>query len=165
MQLSGFLVKQQGTKLIESAPDMPYPALWSIWGKANLSGVDFTPERDDLLVKSIKRYILKSDKLMYDIESKLRSALAKYPQVIVWGTGQLAMKLLAETSLANAQIVAFVDGNPVNHGKILRGVPNLGARGDWGNGSTYYCDINTSSEGNCLQDSSIRVIKQGYFAI
>jgi SAM-dependent methyltransferase len=69
MRLSGFLVKQQETKLIESAP--------------------------------------------------------KYPQVIIWGTGQLAMKLLAETSLANAQIVAFVDGNPVNHGKILRGVPIL----------------------------------------
>lgn len=35
------------------------------------------------------------------------------------------MKLLAETSLASAQIVAFVDGNPVNQGQILRGVPIL----------------------------------------
>ena len=125
MRFLGFSLKEQGTKLIESAPDKPYPALWSIWGKTNLSGVDFAPERDDLLAESIKRYILKSDRLMYDIESKLRTVLTKYPQVIVWGTGQLAMKLLAETLLASAQIIAFVDGNPVNQGQILRGVPIL----------------------------------------
>jgi SAM-dependent methyltransferase len=122
MQLSGFLVKQQGAKLIESAPNMPYPALWSISCEAtDRPSSGFTPEKDDLLVESIKRYILKSDRLMYDIESKIRSVLTKYPQVIVWGTGQLAMKLLAETSLANAQIVAFVDGNPINQGKVLCG--------------------------------------------
>ena len=59
------------------------------------------------------------------IETKLQLVLAESPQVIVWGTGQLAMKLLAETSLAKAQIVAFVDGNPINQGKMLRNVPIL----------------------------------------
>jgi len=29
------------------------------------------------------------------------------------------MKLLAETALSEAKIVAFVDGNPINQGKIL----------------------------------------------
>lgn len=42
--------------------------------------------------------------------------------MIVWGTGQLAMKLLVETSLGKANIGAFVDNNPINHGKMLRGV-------------------------------------------
>jgi hypothetical protein len=45
--------------------------------------------------------------------------------VIVWGTGQLVLKLLAETSLAKAQIAAFVDSNPINKGRMLRGVPIL----------------------------------------
>lgn len=31
------------------------------------------------------------------------------------------MKLLTETSLAHADILAFVDNNPINHGKILHG--------------------------------------------
>ena len=35
------------------------------------------------------------------------------------------MKLLAETSLGEAEIAAFVDGNPINHGKMIRGVPVL----------------------------------------
>ncbi len=33
------------------------------------------------------------------------------------------MKLLAETSLSGANIVAFVDNNPINQGKILREIP------------------------------------------
>jgi NADH/NAD ratio-sensing transcriptional regulator Rex len=43
--------------------------------------------------------------------------------VIIWGTGQLAMKLLCDTVLKDAKVAAFVDGNPVNVGKTLRGVP------------------------------------------
>ena len=120
IQLSGFLLKQQETKLIESAPNMLYPALWTIWCKAiNHPSSSFTPKKDNLLAESIKRYILKSNKLMCDIDSKLNSVLAKYPKVLVWGTGQLAMKLLAETSLGNAKIAAFVDNNPINQGKVL----------------------------------------------
>ena len=40
----------------------------------------------------------------------------------VWGTGQLLFKLLAETCLARATIVAFLDGNAKLHGSTLRGV-------------------------------------------
>jgi hypothetical protein len=35
------------------------------------------------------------------------------------------MKLLGETCLAQARITAFVDGNPINHGKLLKGIPVL----------------------------------------
>ena len=45
--------------------------------------------------------------------------------MIVWGTGQLTLKLLAETPLGEARIVAFVDSNPINQGRLLRGVPIL----------------------------------------
>ena len=43
-------------------------------------------------------------------------------QIIIWGTGQLVMKLLAETSLGQANITAFIDNNPINQGKNLHGV-------------------------------------------
>ena len=46
--------------------------------------------------------------------------------VIVWGTGQLALKLLAETVLGDAQIECFIDGNPVFHGLRIGGVPVRG---------------------------------------
>ncbi len=44
-------------------------------------------------------------------------------EVIVWGTRELAMKLLAETCLGHAATAAFADGNPVNKGKLLLGHP------------------------------------------
>ena len=52
----------------------------------------------------------------------MRLLLERSPEVVVWGTGQLAMKLLAETVLGKARIAAFVDGNRMNHGRVLRGV-------------------------------------------
>ena len=49
----------------------------------------------------------------------------EYPRIIVWGTGQLVMKLLSETVLAEADIVAFVDSNPAIQGHSLNGIPIL----------------------------------------
>jgi NADH/NAD ratio-sensing transcriptional regulator Rex len=60
---------------------------------------------------------------MQEIDQHLRSVLASSTEVIIWGTGQLTMKLLCDTALKDAKVVAFVDGNPVHVGKTLRGVP------------------------------------------
>jgi len=125
MQSAGFIVEEGGEKIIESSPNMPYPALYGFWVKSSQSSLAFTPERDDQLVANIKIYISSSRAIMDGIETKLQQTLTGSPQVIVWGTGQLALKLLAETSLAKVQIGAFVDGNPINQGKVLRGVPIL----------------------------------------
>ena len=71
----------------------------------------------------MERYIDESRVMMQEIDRQLRSVLASSMEVIVWGTGQLTMKLLCETALRDAKVLAFVDGNPVNVGKTLRGVP------------------------------------------
>jgi hypothetical protein len=36
------------------------------------------------------------------------------------------MKLLLECSLATAEILAFIDSNPINHGKKLHGINIIG---------------------------------------
>lgn len=125
LQSVGFAASEWGEKLIESSPNMPYPARYGFWLKSGPSTRAFTLERDERLVVAIKSYISKSQAIMDGIEAKLQQTLTKSPQVLVWGTGQLALKLLAETSLAQAQIMAFVDGNPINQGKVLRGAPIL----------------------------------------
>ncbi|MFY9844545.1 MAG: class I SAM-dependent methyltransferase, partial [Terriglobales bacterium] len=73
----------------------------------------------------MERYINESRVMMQEIDQQLRSVLASSTEVIVWGTGQLTMKLLCDTALKDAKVAAFVDGNPVNVGKTLRGVPIL----------------------------------------
>lgn len=125
MQSAGFVAGESGEKLLETSPNMPYPAHYGFWLKSSPSSQAFTLERDVRLVAAIKSYISKSQAILDGIEAKLQQTLTKSPQVIVWGTGQLALKLLAETSLAQAQIMAFVDGNPINQGKVLRGAPIL----------------------------------------
>jgi SAM-dependent methyltransferase len=71
----------------------------------------------------MERYIDESHAMMQGIDRQLRKVLASSKEVIVWGTGQLTMKLLCDTALKDAKVAAFVDGNPVNVGKTLRGVP------------------------------------------
>lgn len=99
-----------GNKVFDSSPKSPYPAIYGFWKKES----DFKD--------NINRYIVNSQIMMNQFEEKLQSIWKNCHQVIVWGTGQLAIKLLAETSLSKAEIVAFVDGNPLNHGKVLNGV-------------------------------------------
>jgi SAM-dependent methyltransferase len=125
MQAAGFVAGERGEKMIESSPDMPYPVLYGLWLKSNRPSPEDHFVRDVRLVEDIERYISRSRHVMEGIEAKLQQTLAGSPRVIVWGTGQLALKLLAETSLAKAQIGAFVDGNPIHQGKVLRGVPIL----------------------------------------
>ena len=122
---SGWAVQSQGQKTIFSAPNMPYPALYCVFAKTERPTASNMLAKDTELQDKIKRYIQLSQKIMDDIESNLRPVLMGSPAVIVWGTGQLAMKLLVETSLGKANIAAFVDSNPINQGRLLRGVPIL----------------------------------------
>jgi hypothetical protein len=78
--------------------------------------------KDEKLVHRIETFIEISQEMMDQMNERLAAALAKSAEVIVWGTGQLAMKLLVETCLGQAKIAAFIDGNPINYGKKLKGV-------------------------------------------
>lgn len=119
-----FVLMDGGAKDLVAGVDMFYPAVFGFWKKAD----NFTAallKKDECLRLKIEEYIAHSKQMMNDIDSRIKSLLARAPSIIVWGTGQLSMKLLAETSLARADIVAFVDNNRINHGEILHGKPIL----------------------------------------
>ena len=127
LRVCGFNVKDVGQKLLESAPGIPYPAIFTTAVKMddNEPSNQMLLGRDEQLKRGMQAYIDTSQQMMDKIGLKLRSILSEQSSVIVWGTGQLVMKLLAETALAEANIRAFVDSNPVNHGRVLRGIPTL----------------------------------------
>jgi SAM-dependent methyltransferase len=116
----GFSGHGLGQKVFDATPGMTYPAHYGFWSKSKDAA--FKVRRDDVLAKRIGEFITRSRAMMDQMDARLKKVLAKSPKVIVWGTGQLAMKLLVETSLAQATIVAFIDGNPINVGKTLRGI-------------------------------------------
>ena len=68
-------------------------------------------------------YIRVSRELMDGIDARLTENVRNGASVIVWGTGELTAKLLVDTALRHANIVRFVDSNPINQGRVLRGIP------------------------------------------
>lgn len=116
---NGFSPAEGGQKKIFSAAGMPYPAAYVF---ARLSP-DSKPIIGDLLLRpALEAYLSASNHLLKCIDKAIQETIAVHPSLIVWGTGQLTLRLLAETCLRDAQIDAFVDSNPVNQGRKLRGV-------------------------------------------
>lgn len=97
-----------------------YPATWAM---ARRGGRLVAPIPGAALVSAIQAYLDESQRRMDAIDVRLAEVLAGCPDgLVVWGTGQLLMRLLAETRLKDAQVRCFIDGNPANHGRIIMGV-------------------------------------------
>jgi len=117
----GLVPVDEGRKEFDSGPGRPYGALYGSFRVG-----DPPPLRPDTELRpAVERYVERSQALLDAVDGRLRAVLDRAPEVVVWGTGQLALKLLAETVLGQARIAAFFDGNPINHGRTLRGVPVL----------------------------------------
>jgi len=125
MQSQGFVVRKQGVRSIETSPGKPYPVIYSVWLKDSSLKKALDLQRDSELKSKIGDYIAISQQMIGIIEKRLATIIKFNPAIILWGTGQLLMKLLTYTELKSARIVALVDGNPINQGKYLGEIPIL----------------------------------------
>ena len=121
MNEHGFIFMEGEAKTLVTGPQIFYPAIYGFWKQNNKSKYNLIKDED--LRIAIDEYIRRSNELLARIDARLQETLTRSTGIIVWGTGQLALKLLVETSLANANIISFVDNNPINQGKSIRGVP------------------------------------------
>lgn len=119
LNYSDFSVLDGGQKLLPTSTALPYPAAYAICRQSTQPAAIV---RDDELPLKIEQYIEASQAFMQRLSSRIADIVREHPELIVWGTGQLLLKLLSETPLSKAHIVAFVDSNPVNYGKTLNGV-------------------------------------------
>lgn len=120
----GFSIQTSAAKTIEAAAGVPYPALWQLWRMNDVSESQNTNFIKDVqLQKSLVTYIHQSQKILDGMNTKLQS-VADAP-IVVWGTGQLAMKLLAETILGKCDIAFWIDSNTILHGHELHGAKVL----------------------------------------
>jgi SAM-dependent methyltransferase len=120
----GLELVSSGEKVFDTAPNMPFPAIYGFWRHSG-GGEQRELIFDSALRPRIEEYIRRSRGIMDRYDARIAALIGRNPELVVWGTGQLTLKLLNETSLADAQITAFIDGNPINQGKTLRGVPIL----------------------------------------
>jgi len=112
-------------KVIPAAEDTFYPAVFGLFRDRGGSA-DEHVVWDQELPSRIATYIRHSHEQMESINDHLAGQLAKNQRVILWGAGQLAMKLLAIPSLKQIQLRAVVDNNPILRGKTLAGAPIVG---------------------------------------
>ncbi|QMU28964.1 class I SAM-dependent methyltransferase [Adhaeribacter radiodurans] len=103
---------------------LPYTAVYGFYQKsAENTSNEIT--KDYATVEAIQSYIQKSSLILTRINEKIEELNSRQKEIFVWGTGQLTMKLLANTALRNANIKAFIDSSPVNAGRHLNNRPIL----------------------------------------
>jgi hypothetical protein len=122
MARQGFEPKGGDIRVLPSSADTFAPAFYGVYC---FTGKHAPIVKDTRLKGAVRHYIERSAALMARIDECIREALKLSPDLIVWGTGQLTLKLLAESSLSGAKVRAFADSNPVNQGRKLRGAPIL----------------------------------------
>lgn len=110
-------------KILQTAEDTLYPAVFGLFRDSGATTPVHQVTCDRELPSKIGQYIEQSTAQMKEIDQHLATELAHTECVILWGAGQLAMKLLALPSLARKQVRAVVDNNPTLRGKKLRGAP------------------------------------------
>jgi SAM-dependent methyltransferase len=117
--LHGFVADRSGQKEIFAARNIPYPAAF-VFARKTGERKPLTPDSE--LEASLRDYVSASGQMMQVVSARIDGILNAGQPLVVWGTGQLALKLLSDTSLKDANIAAFVDSNPIHQGKTLRGI-------------------------------------------
>jgi SAM-dependent methyltransferase len=125
-QRFGFRPSLVERKVMRTAADTLYPAVFGLFRDSGSATYQRPVVCDQELPSKIDDYIRHSAEQMQRIDRHLAGALDDMPRVILWGAGQLTMKLLALPSLLRVQVQAIVDSNPTLRGKTLRGASVVG---------------------------------------
>ena len=102
LEMAGYETLHTGQKVVEVNANMGHPAVFGFWRKSAVKAE--VPRRDPLMVERMAEYVARSKGDLEAMDARLRAVIEKHPRVVVWGTGQLAIKLLIETCLGQADI-------------------------------------------------------------
>lgn len=78
---------------------------------------------EEISKTSMQRYIQHCGQAIESEGATIKQLIRSQQSVIVWGTGTLCQRLLAQGELAKAKISYFVDSNLYYQGKYLAGIP------------------------------------------
>jgi SAM-dependent methyltransferase len=117
MTSHGFSEVDSGEKVVMCSPKFTYPALYGLWRHGGSASVmQASAEPDMLLIESLRCYVEQSHELMRRINDGLREQIDVAHPVVLWGAGQLSLKLLSDSVLSELPIDAIVDSSPQKQG-------------------------------------------------
>jgi len=117
----GFKVVRKRNFICAAAPGGITGAVLTMVGQ--LKGSSKTPKLERTSKSAMKEYIKISRKTLEKEKSVIRKIVAAGRPILVWGTGTLCQRLLAQGELVKDNIISFVDSNPHYKGKLLAEVP------------------------------------------
>jgi 2-polyprenyl-3-methyl-5-hydroxy-6-metoxy-1,4-benzoquinol methylase len=117
----GFSAVRVEQKLLQISDGIEYPAVFGIFRDLGIAAKSSDVIRDPDLPAKIEAYLQASSIMLEQINLHLAAELKSTKSVILWGAGQLAMKLLALPCFEHIAIRTVVDNNPVLRGKTIRG--------------------------------------------
>lgn len=117
----GFKVVRKRNFICAAAPGGITGAVLTMVGQ--LKGSSRTPKLERASRLAMKEYIRISRKSLKEEKRVIRRILGIDRPILVWGTGTLCQRLLAQGELVKDNIISFVDSNPHYQGKMLAGVP------------------------------------------
>jgi SAM-dependent methyltransferase len=123
LETNGFKHLQSG-HLTHKIAGFGRPATFGIWQRSDDPPAAWA--RDEALVDQVRTFVHESDAMMHAIDDQLREVLTPEQPIVLWGAGQLARKLLADTVLGEVPLATVVDGNPQRQGRSLHGVEIVG---------------------------------------
>ena len=97
-----------------------YPALYAIYQK-NQQSDQQAPIYNSHARESVFEYIKLSEKR--DEWPLLEDLVSSQEEIIVWGAGSFAHRMLQSSPLSKCNITAFIDNDSNKQGKMLHGVP------------------------------------------
>ncbi len=112
----GFEEVESGAKTVLCSLVDDYPAIFGLWRKTDDKAPTLVPTLDAALARQIAKYVNESKKLFAEMNARLEQDLEGHEEVIVWGAGQLTMKLLLHSVLARKRIVTVIDSSPSRRG-------------------------------------------------
>ncbi len=97
------------------------PVLWGIFEKTEPESEIWGHDSDTRT--ALESYIEASTRVECDMVQRIDALAEARQPLLVWGVGTLTRRLLANTRLGEANIVAFIDSNPNIQGQSFQGIP------------------------------------------
>jgi SAM-dependent methyltransferase len=117
----GLELSRWQAKALDVGAASSYPAI-GVWLVAQSDAV--IPQPAISTAETIQRYIDTSAAALMALPNMavLQELVTKQVPIVIWGAGSHAKRLLANSPLATANLIAIIDGDASKHGKLLRGV-------------------------------------------
>lgn len=125
MRIHGFEEKECEQYDIKWGGNCVMPVVDSLF--VNTKGeVDLEDLRNDRgIEQALRAYVKKSEAENGHLKVVLGELAASGREIIIWGTGTHTQRLLADGTMKDIAIKAFVDSNPHMQGTLLAGIPIL----------------------------------------